>query len=234
MSELSIIIPARNEVTSIEELFRRIDETLNKVDIRYEIIFMDSHSTDNSILVASQLTSRYPVHVYSQKNSKGKAGAILEGIAHAASPYIIMIDGDLQYPPEAIPTMYAARFRSKVVVARRKVYKERFIRKVFSFIHHFLFTQLLFGLRCDVQSGLKLFPRNIVNYLDSSYISSWTFDLALLYTAKKLGYSIGEVPIVFEERKNGASKVSILGSIWEHSISMLKFKFFPPIVKKRK
>ncbi|MDQ3239436.1 MAG: glycosyltransferase [bacterium] len=225
MNVLSIIIPTRNEAKNVKELVERIKWTLEKDDINYEIVFIDYMSDDDTFKIVKELKEHYPVSIYAQK-TKGKALAIIEGATYCHGDLILMIDGDLQYPPEAISKMYKLSAEFPVVVARRKINHDKWIRKIASKIHLFLVGVLLFNLKCDLQSGLKLFPKSLIGRINMDYVSDWTLDLPLLISAKQLGYPIGEVLISFEERVAGTSKVSILNSFYEHLISALRIKFF--------
>jgi len=222
MYNLAIIIPTRNEIASIDSLVERLSNSLNGTEISFQIIFIDGNSRDGTYEKLLKLNDKN-ISSYLQL-SKGKALAVIEGVGHAESEYVCMIDADLQYPPEAIPEMYRMIGECNLVVARREVNNEKFLRKTLSKIHKYIFGNLLFGLSCDIQSGLKLFPKSLIYDIDTSDITPWTLDLALLLAAKKRGYKIGEVAIDFEERKFGESKVSIFGSIGEHLYTALRFK----------
>jgi glycosyltransferase involved in cell wall biosynthesis len=223
---LTIVVPVKNESGSIKELVERTDAALKMALISYEIIFVNDGSTDTSEDTIKRLMDRFPIHLISRFPSKGKAFSVIDGVRNAHSSTVVMIDGDLQYPPEAIPEMYALRETHSMVVAKRVVNSERFIRKIASEIHSFFYCKLLFGLTCDVQAGLKLFPKSLIDEIRLEYVSPWTLDLSLVYAAKRHGYTIGEVPVTFLPRSSGNSKVSILRSFYEHTISSLKVRFW--------
>lgn len=225
MDELTIVIPGKNESENIETLLQRIGSALDKSTIRYSIIYINDGSTDDSAVKLSRASKDYPLTVIEHAVSQGKAKSIIEGVLQAKSDSVVMIDADLQYPPEAIPEMFTLRAKYPVVVAWRVENNEKWLRKVASKVHAFIFCELLFGLKCDVQAGLKLFPKELIKSIDMANVTPWTLDLSLLYTAQQLGMAIGEVPIRFEARLLGKSKVNILRSFYEHSLTSVKIRF---------
>lgn len=227
MKYLDIIVPVKNEADNIEELVRRIDQSLNKAGISYGVIFVDDRSEDKTVDSIYSLAKSFPLKVFTKQGKKGKAYSILEGIQHSTAEFVGMIDGDLQYPPEVIPEMFEKLQEHGVVVARRAAHKTSGLRKLASRTFKNLFGKFLFNFNCDVQSGLKLFKREIIVNVDPKEVSGWTLDIPLLTTAQDMGYSIGEVGIVFESRKNGASKVNTLKASVEIGSQALKMKLRP-------
>ena len=135
-----------------------------------------------------------------------------------------MIDGDLQYPPEAIPGMVKMLDSVDVVVANRKERKTSLIRKITSHGFRFIFGTLLHDLHCDIQSGLKVFKKETLRHISLSP-TPWTFDTEFLIKLKKSGYIIGNYDILFSERKYGTSNVKLIPSILEIGLVALKLKF---------
>ncbi|OGG29963.1 hypothetical protein A2971_04390 [Candidatus Gottesmanbacteria bacterium RIFCSPLOWO2_01_FULL_46_21] len=212
---LSIIIPGRNEELTLTPLVERIHASLASAKISYEIIFVDDHSTDGSVAVMERLSKDYPILIHTKRGKAGKAYSIIEGARLAKSEWIVMIDADLQYPPEAIPAMVEKAQKHGIVVANRRQYKGSCLRRVLSRTNAFVFGKLLFGISTDIQSGLKLFRKDILGHIDENSIRPWAFDLPLLSTAREVGYSIGSVDISFELRQEGASKINLTKTAWE-------------------
>lgn len=87
-------------------LVRRIHAALKKANIVYDIIFIDDHSSDDTVKILRELREKYPITTRTKRGKPGKAYSILEGSKLAKSEFVAMIDGDLQYPPELLPEMY--------------------------------------------------------------------------------------------------------------------------------
>lgn len=207
---LSLIIPVLNEAGSVTELTRRIDETLKKSGINYEIIFVDDHSRDSTIRILKKLSEKYPIRIHVKEGKPGKGFSILEGISLARGDNLGFIDGDLQYSPEALGEMFATLETNEVVVGERVQNNTSFLRKYGSKANHFIFSKFLLGLDYDTQSGLKLFKKKILKHMDLSSVGPWTFDLPLLYTAAELNYKIESVGINFKKRQKGVSKLNFI------------------------
>ena len=209
MKLLDILIPVRNESQNLPELIRRLDRTLKKAKVKYRLICIDDRSTDNSLDTLRKLARRFPMTVRQKQGKIGKAYSILEAAALSKAKYVAMIDADLQYPPEAIPQMLKLAPDAGIVVANRRRYKASRLRWFISRTNRFLLGRLLLGMDFDVQSGLKLFRREIITHLDASRVDEWTLDMPLLFTARQLGYSVKTVEIDFAPRTNGKSHVSV-------------------------
>jgi cellulose synthase/poly-beta-1,6-N-acetylglucosamine synthase-like glycosyltransferase len=221
---LSIIVPTWNEEGNIDELLKRIDFTMRNYEIPYEVIFVDDNSTDSTRNRVEEAKLHYPVKLYVKIGKKGKAFSILEGYRYATFDIVAMIDGDLQYPPEYIPYMYneIKNGTTDVVVANRETKRIGFIRKTVSNLYQIFFGHLLHGFDVDVQSGLKVFRKEIIQRARLSP-TKWSFDLWFLHAARNGGYSIKSFPIPFERRNSGKSKVDI-STGYELGVSAIKLK----------
>lgn len=225
MNQLDIIVPVRNEKGNIEGLVRRIDSSLSKEGLSYSIIFIDDFSDDGTKKEIQRLTDTYPIAYYEKQGKIGKAFSILEGSRYSEAPLIAMIDGDLQYPPEALPEMYKIAKSKGVCVANRKKNSSSFLRKIGTEANKLIFERFLLGFSCDTQSGLKVFRRDIIKNLSEKDVTGWTLDMPLLAVARKMGFEIGTYEIAFEERKVGVSKVNFVKTAIEIALASIKLRF---------
>jgi glycosyltransferase XagB len=222
MKKISIVIPTLNEQKNIEPLVKRIDDVMADHNIGYEIIFVDDNSTDGTWDKIYSLIPTYPISLYKKVGKKGKAQSLIEGFSYAKYGLIAMIDADLQYPPEAIPSMIAKTMKgADIVVANRNEAKVGFKRRFISRVYSKVVAKLLLGLNCDVQSGLKVFKKSVTERL-TLHPSPWAFDSEFLIKAKNAGYSIDSVEITFDKRRAGKSKVGVLQTSFEIGLSALK------------
>ena len=225
MTHLSIVIPVLNEQENIIPLIQRLASTFAPLPYQYEIIFIDDHSIDCTVEKITQQKKYYPISLHTKKGEKGKAQSLIEGFSHAQYEFVCMIDADLQYPPEAIPAMLEKIIHGKdIVVARRKRIDISLRRKIVSASYLFFCDTLLHRLHCDIQSGLKVFRKEILDTI-SLDPSPWTFDLEFLLKARNAGYTITNHPIIFSERKNGTSKVTPVTAV-QIGWTAIKYKFF--------
>jgi cellulose synthase/poly-beta-1,6-N-acetylglucosamine synthase-like glycosyltransferase len=207
---ISIVIPTLNEADNIAPLLRRIDRTLRGEGYAYEVIIVDDHSTDATVANARELVERLhlPVRVLKKQGKPGKSYSLLEGFAHAQADILGMIDGDLQYAPEKLPEMIAQMEQADIVVGdRRATYiGASRMRGTLSKAFSAAIGSRMLQLDTDVQSGLKLFRRTAYEQLDM-HPTKWGFDVELLTHLAHRGYRIKNIPIDFQERFSGVSKV---------------------------
>ncbi len=152
---ISIVVPTLNECDNIGELLLRLDSAMVEARMLYEAIVIDDRSQDNTCDVARSVAQdkHLPVRVFTKQGQRGKAFSLLEGFAQAQYDVLALLDGDLQYPPDAIPKMVEKLKSADIVIGDRRVAYggvDRFrgaLSSIFTGV-----VNLLFGLDTDVQS----------------------------------------------------------------------------------
>jgi len=128
---LSVVVPLYNEEDNINELHRRLDLTLRSLEFSYEILFIDDGSRDETpaLIHALRETDRNLACVRLSRNF-GHQAAVSAGIDHGRGQALIVMDGDLQDPPEVLP-QFVAKWRegNEVVYAVRRYRKENLLRR---------------------------------------------------------------------------------------------------------
>lgn len=105
--ELSIVATIYNSAEIIDQLLFRIREAVEPLQLDYEIIFVDDGSSDNSsFIIETKSLADLRVKSLILSRNFGQQIAMSAGIVHARGKYILILDGDLQNPPEVIPTLY--------------------------------------------------------------------------------------------------------------------------------
>ena len=199
--KISIVVPVYNEEGSIKILVERLCNAFKKHKFKFEIIIVDDNSTDKTASIINLLLADYPV-IYKRKEGKrGKAYSLIEGFSHSKFENIGFIDADLQYSPEDLPLMALKLKGSDVVVANRKKYKDSLVRKTLSRVFRIGFGKTLFKLDVDIQSGLKVFKKEVLNSICFAPRSPWTFDLEFLRNAREAGFVIASHDITFQKSK---------------------------------
>ena len=214
--QLSIIVPTYNEAPNIAELVRRVAAETAGIDT--EIIFVDD-STDATPDVVREVaaSAALPVRlIHRDERTGGLGGAVLEGFAAAEADACLVMDGDLQHPPEEIRDIYArfARGDVDVVVASRYAgdgssagLADR-TRVLVSKVSTAL-TRAMFPIRLkdvsDPMTGFFLIDRRVV---DADALRPRGFKILLEILARK-NLRIAEVPFDFAGRHAGESKASM-------------------------
>lgn len=120
--ELSIVIPVYNEAETLPALMDRLTKVLNGITSSYEIIFVDDGSTDDSMSILEQYRAKDSrVKILQFSRNFGHQIAITAGLDHASGEATVVMDGDLQDPPEVIPKLWEKwKERYDVVFAVRE------------------------------------------------------------------------------------------------------------------
>src|SRR5260221_2789239 len=225
MKGLSLVIPVFNEEQSIQALVVAIAKAMQGSGYKYEMIFVDDNSTDNTRKILQELSDYYPLLLLTKKGKKGKVYFLFEEFNKATFDILGMIDADLQYPPDAIPSMLLKIKQGEdIVVANRAYQGGSKIRKTASKVFKNIFAKSLFGISHDVQAGLKVFRKEVWQTVIFTPRSGWTFDLEFLYRARQAGYRIQDVETFFAKRPYGKSKVRFLKTTFELMSNALQVK----------
>lgn len=203
---LSIIIPAYNEKQNIERMAVTISAILEGAGISFELVFISDGSTDGTYEEVCRLAAQ-DTRVRGAEFSRnfGKEAAIFAGLELAAGDACIVMDCDLQHPPQVIPEMYRLWEEGFEVVEGIK--KNRGKENIF----HGLFAGLFYGImsrmmKMDMRSSsdFKLLDRKVVNVLLGLGERN-TFFRALSFWA---GFRSTKVEYEVQERAFGSSKWS--------------------------
>ncbi len=103
---LSVVAPLRNEEDALPELYRRLSEAMAGLGVEYELVLVDDGSTDSTAsLLAALADGDRRLRVVSLSRNFGHQAALTAGLDHARGDAVVMMDGDLQDPPEVIGRM---------------------------------------------------------------------------------------------------------------------------------
>ena len=142
---LSIIVPAYNESENINPFTDRVLLVLNKINVKYEIIFVLDPSEDDTENKILELVKKNPnIKLIKLSRRFGQPSAMLAGIKISSMDNVVLIDVDLQDPPELIEQMYESRKEGyETILAKRSKKKgENIIKKIISDLGYFLIYKL--------------------------------------------------------------------------------------------
>ena len=210
--QLSIVIPVYNEQEGLQALFDRLypamDQLQAKLNLRYEIIFVNDGSRDRSagMLAAQFDLRRDTTRVVLFQNNFGQHMAIMAGFEYARGESIITLDADLQNPPEEIALLAAELIKGHDYVGTiRSNRQDSWFRKTASRAMNHLRQRLTRITMTDQGCMLRGYSRRIVNLVRQCNESN-TFIPALAYT---FAANPTEIEVKHEERFAGESKYSL-------------------------
>jgi glycosyltransferase involved in cell wall biosynthesis len=141
LETLAIVIPVFNEAESLPELLRRVTTTCDAIEnAAWQVIFVDDGSSDTTAeLIRREMQRESRIALVELSRNFGQQAAISAGLAHADADAVVILDGDLQDPPELIPELVASwRSGGDVVRAVRRSRPETGVRRVgFDLFHRF-------------------------------------------------------------------------------------------------
>ena len=209
---VSVIIPVYNEEQTLPLLFARLYPALDKLGIKYEILFINDGSRDRSAaLLRSQFQLRPDVtRVILFKGNFGQHMAIMAGFEHCRGSRVVTLDADLQNPPEEIGNLLAAMDRGHDYVGSvRMERQDSAFRRRASLAMNWLRERITHIRMTDQGCMLRAYDRTIVDAIKSSHEVN-TFIPALAYT---YAGNPTEIEVAHEERAAGDSKYSVYALI---------------------
>lgn len=204
MSSVSIVIPAYNEEQSIESTLVELKAVMNQQDVEYEIIVVDDGSTDRT---ADLVRLHQGVRVVRHHTNRGYGAAIKTGIRQADHEWIAIIDADGTYPPEAIPSLTAETDRYDMIVGARSERDFPLIRRPAKWFIAKLAEYLSETKIPDLNSGLRVFRRDIALSYSNILPSRFSFTITITIAFLSDHYLVKFVPIQYHKRE-GNSKIS--------------------------
>ncbi len=168
--KLSIIIPLLNEEANLPELLRRLNAMLKTQQNDWELIFVDDGSTDATpTMLATEAANNARIKTIIFSRNFGHQAAITAGLNHATGDIVAMIDGDLQDPPELIPTLIAKQQEGyDVVYAIRENRKEAWWKNMSYKIFYRLIGAISTGVNLPLDAGdFSLITRRVVDALNA-------------------------------------------------------------------
>ena len=208
---ISVVFPVSNEEAVLEQGLRTLAVFLEGCGLpAFEILVIESGSTDGSARIADRLAAQLPcVRVIHEDRRNGFGAAIQLGYRAARMDWIWLMTPDLPFALETLHAALALPLDQFDAVLSYRVNQSRHpLRRLQSLVFN-QSVKLLFGLpvRC-VNAAFKLIRRRLVGDVEF-HSRGWTFDTELVWTLQGRGARVYEIPISLIERTGGSSKIGL-------------------------
>jgi len=220
--DLSVIVPLYNEEDSVTPLYEAIIKSVDRMDLDYEILFVDDGSKDKTVAIASELAAKdHRLRVVKFRRNYGQTPAMAAGIDNAYGKILVTMDGDLQNDPDDIP-MLANKIGEgfDIVVGWRHNRQDKLItRKIPSKIANWLIGKITGVPIKDNGCSLKAYRADVIKKIPL-YSEMHRFIPAMTSLA---GTKIAEVKVKHHARAFGESKYG-LTRIYKVFIDLITIK----------
>jgi len=230
-----VIIPTFNEIENINSI---IEAVLNQPIENLHLLIIDDNSPDGTASLVKKMQEIYPekLHLIERSGKMGLGTAYITGFEWALEKdfdYIFEMDADFSHNPDDLQRLYSAcivenadlaigsRYISGVNVVNWPI--GRVLMSYFASVY----VRIITGMKImDTTAGFKCYNRKVLEIIDFNRIKfkGYAFQIEMKFNTWKHGFKIIEVPIVFTDRKHGASKMS--GGIFSEAFwGVVRIKF---------
>ena len=242
MDRKVIIIPTYNEKENIENIIRAV----RALEGDYHVLIIDDGSPDGTAAIVKRLQNEFPeeLHLIERSGKQGLGTAYMTGFKWSLEhgyDYIFEMDADFSHKPADVPRLYAACAEGGADLSIGSRYCNGIsvinwpIGRVIMSYYASTYVRTVLGMKVyDCTAGFKCYSRKVLDTIDFDRIKmrGYGFQIEMKYNAYKLGFKIAEVPIIFEDRMEGTSKMSssIFGeAFW--GVIKLRFRKIRPRAK---
>jgi len=223
---VSFVLPMFNEAENIANTLERVSRLAGAICGSYEIVVSDDASTDGSAGIVESLAAKDArIRLVRLAKNSNFGGALNAGLMAATKDIVVYTDSDLPAKEEDIRKAIELLDGADIVTAYSLVIKDAsFKRIVMSKVYNFL-VELLFGLSLrDINSGLKVYRRKILDGMALKSKSPF-IDVEIFSEASKRGAKIRQYGLVFDLRTKGHSRISRMSVVARTFRDMFAYKF---------
>lgn len=213
--KISVLIPTKNE-----PLINKLTEGVHRVlkNYEHEIVVIDKSNVLPKLKNAKIIVQK----------SDGLGKAILEGLPHVSGDVIVTMDGDFSHDPKDLLGMIKKANEYDIVIGSRFIpggkSEDKLYRKFISFLFR-KFASITLDLEVeDLMSGFAVVKRHVYENLDLNPIG-YKINMEIMFKGKMKNYKLCEVPITFQKRKAGKSKVGLSFSGLKESFRTMRYIF---------
>jgi len=218
---ISVVIPVYGCASCLDALCKQLQETLQAMTERFEIILVDDRSPDDSWSQLSALQDKYPaVKGIRLSRNYGQQIAITAGLASARGDYAVVMDCDLQDPPSLIPDLLAKiREGYDLVIAKRIDRNHSTFRLLAARVYFWLISKFTKMPVNATEGAYSILSRKVID----SFLLFEEKERHYLFILRWLGFRMGTVDFVHQERHSGQSSYRF-GSLFRLAIDGILFQ----------
>lgn len=230
--DLSVVIPAYNERFRLPSTLVEMVAFLDRRPLHYEIVVVNDGSTDDTAAIVEQFRQLKPqVRLIGDDINRGKGYAVRVGMLEARGRQILFADADGATPFQEIDRLLtASKAGAELVIGSRALcsadtrVSTNFLRKAMGRTFNRCVNLVLLPEIADTQCGFKLFSRRAAHKIFSrARADGFSFDIEILYIARRLGIPIKEVPINWKNIQG--SKVNLLLDSLRMFLDIFRFRW---------
>ncbi len=206
---LSIVIPAYNEEVRLPESLRSITTWAEKQAYQVEVVIVDNNSGDRTGAIAQEFAEQFPFVRGLFEGEQGKGAAVRTGMLAAQGRYRFICDADLSMPIDEVERFLPPQLDGyDIAIASREIagavrYDEPPYRHLMGRVFNTIVRLFAVPGLQDTQCGFKMFRDEVAEQLfPLQTMNGWSFDVEVLYAARRFGYRIVEVPIHWTYKSN--------------------------------
>jgi glycosyltransferase involved in cell wall biosynthesis len=230
--DISIVLPAYNEASRIENCVRTVERAVSALSSSYEIIVAEDGSTDGTSGIVAKLSKTNPhLSLLHSPVRLGKGKAIKNALRSARGDIIVFMDADLPANLKYLQCIVQiAKEQRGLAIGSRHVKSSRvkrpFARTVSSLLYNLLARLLFFDGVHDHQCGFKAMSREVAGVVQAKVKSDgFFFDTEMILQCKRLGLPVVEVGVEWSETKKGSeSKVHLFRDAARIFRELLRFR----------
>lgn len=224
---LSILVPCYNEAESLPLFYTKFLEIAPKIDADIELIFIDDGSKDSTLSIAKSFRmADKRIRYLSFSRNFGKEAAIYAGLQHSKGDYVVLLDADLQHPPDYIPEMFRlleTKEFDSVAMYRSTRKGESRIRSFFSKIFYRVINKISSTNFVDGSTDYRMMTRQVVD----TVLTLLEYNRFTKGIFSWVGFNTHWIPYENVERSVGNSKWSFWGLLNYSFEAMIAFSTAP-------
>ena len=233
VKSISVVVPAYNEEERLPVSLSRILSYLEEGGYDYEVLVMDDGSTDSTPDVVERLiqSGAESLSLLRGEENRGKGSSVRRGVLASSNEYVLFTDADLSTPIEELEKLTRVLDEgTDIAIASRALpgsdikLRQNWLRERMGKMFNLILRSMGLTRFKDTQCGFKMFRRKAARDLFSrSRLDGFAFDMEILFLARKFGYSVKEIPVVWVNSPN--SRVSAISDPIDMLVDALRVRW---------